>query len=209
MCSSDLIERPSHDDFKGIQAIEKDTAYAKGAELLENYLKVDPARSEVRFYLSSAYIGMGNIEKAILAVKEARKYYPEYSRACFAQFQYLMNVKRYDEAIEVVSQYLDSRPRDGEGYLMKAQAEMSKGDITAGIETLKNAIEINPMDYRVYNLGAQAYQMMKDASNYNMWIQASSLGSASNQNDFQTAVQAVMMIYEEITGKPLDAKKYG
>jgi len=204
-----VIERPSHDDFKGIKAIENDTAYAQAAILLENYLKIDPARSEVRFYLSSAYIGMGNIEKAILAVKEARKYYPEYSRACFAQFQYLMDVKRYDEAIEVVSQYLDSRPRDGEAYLMKAQAQMSKGDITSGLETLKVAVEVNPMDYRVYNLGAQAFQMMKDASNYNMWIQASTLGSASNQNDFQTAVQAVMMIYEEITGKPLDTKKYG
>ena len=152
---------------------------------------------------------MGNIEKAILAVKEARKYYPEYSRACFAQFQYLMNVKRYDEAIEVISQYLESRPRDGEGFIMKAQAQLSKGDIAAGIETLKNAVAMNPMDYRVYDLGAQAYQMMKDASNYNMWLQASSLGSATNQNDFQTAVQAVMMIYEEITGKPLDTKKYG
>ena len=204
-----VIERPSHDDFKGIKAIENDTAYAQAAILLENYLKIDPARSEVRFYLSSAYIGMGNIEKAILAVKEARKYYPEYSRACFAQFQYLMDVKRYDEAIEVVSQYLDSRPRDGEAYLMKAQAQMSKGDITSGLETLKVAVEVNPMDYRVYNLGAQAFQMMKDASNYNMWLQASTLGSASNQNDFQTAVQAVMMIYEEITGKPLDTKKYG
>jgi len=204
-----VIERPSHDDFKGIKAIENDTAYAQAAILLENYLKIDPARSEVLFYLSSAYIGMGNIEKAILAVKEARKYYPEYSRACFAQFQYLMDVKRYDEAIDVVSQYLDSRPRDGEGYLMKAQAQMSKGEITSGLETLKVAVEVNPMDYRVYNLGAQAFQMMKDASNYNMWIQASTLGSASNQNDFQTAVQAVMMIYEEITGKPLDTKKYG
>ncbi len=204
-----VIERPSHDDFKGIKAIENDTAYAQAAILLENYLKIDPARSEVRFYLSSAYVGMGNIEKAILAVKEARKYYPEYSRACFAQFQYLMDVKRYDEAIEVVSQYLDSRPRDGEAYLMKAQAQMSKGDITSGLETLKVAVEVNPMDYRVYNLGAQAFQMMKDASNYNMWLQASTLGSASNQNDFQTAVQAVMMIYEEITGKPLDTKKYG
>ncbi len=204
-----VIERPSHDDFKGIKAIENDTAYAQAAILLENYLKIDPARSEVRFYLSSAYNGMGNIEKAILAVKEARKYYPEYSRACFAQFQYLMDVKRYDEAIEVVSQYLDSRPRDGEAYLMKAQAQMSKGDITSGLETLKVAVEVNPMDYRVYNLGAQAFQMMKDASNYNMWLQASTLGSASNQNDFQTAVQAVMMIYEEITGKPLDTKKYG
>ncbi|GDX50302.1 hypothetical protein LBMAG26_11610 [Bacteroidota bacterium] len=204
-----VIERPSHDDFKGIKAIENDTAYAQAAILLENYLKIDPARSEVRFYLSSAYNSMGNIEKAILAVKEARKYYPEYSRACFAQFQYLMDVKRYDEAIEVVSQYLDSRPHDGEGYLMKAQAQMSKGDITSGLETLKVAVEVNPMDYRVYNLGAQAFQMMKDASNYNMWIQASTLGSASNQNDFQTAVQAVMMIYEEITGEPLDTKKYG
>jgi tetratricopeptide (TPR) repeat protein len=204
-----VIERPSHDDYKGIKAIENDTAYAVAASLLENYLKIDPARSEVRFYLSSAYIGMGNIEKAILAVKEARKYYPEYSRACFAQFQYLMNVKRYDEAIDVISQYLESRPRDGEGFIMKAQAQMSKGDINSGIETLKNAVAMNPMDYRVYDLGAQAYQMLKDASNYNMWIQASSLGSATNQNDFQTAVQAVMMIYEEITGKPLDTKKYG
>lgn len=204
-----VIERPSHDDFKGIKAIEKDTAYAQGAALLENYLKIDPARSEVRFYLSSAYIGMGNIEKAILAVKEARKYYPEYSRACFAQFQYLMNVKRYDEAIEVISQYLESRPRDGEGFIMKAQAQLSKGDINGGIETLKDAVAMNPMDYRVYDIGAQAFQMLKDASNYNMWIQASTLGRATNQNDFQTAVQAVMMIYEEITGKPLDTKKYG
>jgi hypothetical protein len=46
-------------------------------------------------------------------------------------------------------------------------------------------------------------------TNYNLWVQAANIGSARTQMDFQVAVEAIMTIYQEITGKELDTKKYG
>ena len=210
-----VIERPisstdgSLDDFEGIKAIEKDTAFAKGIELLDRYLKTDPNRSEVHFYVSTAYANLGQIDKAIVAAETARKYYPEHSRSCFALHQYYVSQKNYDKAIQVMSEFIDSRPRDGEGYVMKAQAELMKGDAMSGLATLQAGVAVNPMDYRVYGLGAQAYQMQKDVTNYNLWVQAAQIGTAKSQIDFQMGVEAIMTIYESITGEPLDTKKYG
>jgi tetratricopeptide (TPR) repeat protein len=210
-----VIERPisapdgSFDDFEGIKAIEKDTAFAKGIELLNRYVKVDPSRSEIYFYLSTAYANLGNISNAIAAAETARKYYPEHSRSCFALHQYYVSQKNYDKAISVMSEFIESRPRDGEGYVMKAQAQLMKGDAMSGLATLQEAVAVNPMDYRVYGLGAQAFQMQKDVTNYNLWVQAAQIGSAKTQIDFQMGVEAIMTIHESITGKPLDVKKYG
>jgi ethanolamine ammonia-lyase large subunit len=108
-----------------------------------------------------------------------------------------------------MTEFIDSRPRDGEGYVMKAQAQLMKGDAMSGIATLQEAVGVNPMDYRVYGLGAQAFQMQKDVTNYNLWVQAANIGSARTQMEFQVAVEAIMTIYQEITGKELDTKKYG
>jgi hypothetical protein len=108
-----------------------------------------------------------------------------------------------------MSEFIDSRPRDGEGYVMKAQAELMKGDAMSGLATLQAGVAVNPMDYRVYGLGAQAYQMQKDVTNYNLWVQAAQIGTAKSQIDFQMGVEAIMTIYESITGEPLDTKKYG
>ena len=210
-----VIERPissptgDFDDYEGIKAIEKDTAFAKGIELLNRYVTKDPNRSEIHFYISTAFANLGQVDKAIAAAETARKYYPEHSRSCFALHQYYVNQKNYDKAIQVMSEFIESRPRDGEGYVMKAQAELMKGDATAGLNTLQEAVAVNPMDYRVYGLGAQAYQMQKDVTNYNLWVQAAQIGTAKTQIDFQMGVEAIMTIYETVTGKPLDIKKYG
>ncbi len=210
-----VIERPissptgDFDDYEGIKAIEKDTAFAKGIEMLDRYLTKDPNRSEIHFYISTAYANLGQIDKAITAAETARKYYPEHSRSCFALHQYYVNQKNYDKAIQVMSEFIESRPRDGEGYVMKAQAQLMKGDAMSGLATLQEAVAVNPMDYRVYGLGAQAYQMQKDVTNYNLWVQAAQIGTAKTQIDFQMGVEAIMTIYESITGKPLDTQKYG
>lgn len=196
-------------DYEGIKAIEKDTAFEKGIALLKEYLKIDPNRSEIHFYLSTAYANLGQIENAIASAEKARTFYPEHSRSCFALHQYYVNMKQYDKAIQVMTEFIDSRPRDGEGYVMKAQAQLMKGDAMSGIATLQEAVGVNPMDYRVYGLGAQAFQMQKDVTNYNLWVQAANIGSARTQMDFQVAVEAIMTIYQEITGKELDTKKYG
>jgi hypothetical protein len=51
--------------------------------------------------------------------------------------------------------------------------------------------------------------MQKDVTNYNLWVQAAQIGTAKSQIDFQMGVEAIMTIYESITGEPLDTKKYG
>lgn len=210
-----VIERPisspdgSLDDYEGIKAIEKDTAFARGIDLLKRYAQTDPNRSEIHFYLSTAYANLGQLDDAIRSAETARKYYPEHSRSCFALHQYYVSKKEYDKAIQVMSEFIVSRPRDGEGYVMKAQAQLMKGDAVSGLNTLQEAVAVNPMDYRVYGLGAQAYQMRKDVTNYNLWVQAAQIGTAKTQIDFQMGVEAIMTIFESITGTPLDTKKYG
>lgn len=204
-----VVERLGLDDFEGIKAIEKDNEFAKGIEYLTRYLKKDPSRSEICFYLSTAYANLGQLDKAIGFAKRARTYFPEHSKSCFALWQYYMNKKDYEAAMSIMTKYLDYRPKDGEGFVMKAQAQLTAGNIVDGMTTIKEAIGINPMDYRLYSMGSQVYQMKKDASNYNLWLQASTLANPKSQADIDIAVESIKMIYEELTGNPLDTKKYG
>ena len=206
-----VIERPGFDDVKGIKAIEKDTAFVTGIALLKEYLTLDPNRSEICFYISTAYANLGKYDSAIAYGKKSKLFYPEFSKTHFALFQYYINLNKFDDAEKEMSQFIESRPRDAEGYLMKAQAQLSKrgSDPMIGIITLQEAIAVSPMSDRIYALGAQAFQMKNDLENYNLWTQAALLGNPKNEMDVEIAIEAIKEIYESITGKPLDAKKYG
>ncbi len=206
-----VIKRPGFEDVKGIKAIEKDTAFLRGISLLKDYLKRDPNRSEICFFISTAFASIGKYDSAIAYGKKSKLFYPEFSKTHFALFQYYFNLNKFDDAEKEMTEFIESRPRDAEGYLMKAQAQLSKrgNNPAIGIKTLQEAVAVSPMSDRIYAMGAQAFQMQNDLENYNLWTQAALWGNPKSTMDQEIAIEAIKEIYESITDKPLDTKKYG
>ena len=198
-----VIERPSFDNFDGILAIEKQGEFRVGIEKLKNYLTIDPISSESWFYMATAYANLGNLDSAIICGKKSVETYPEYSKGLFALHQFYMNQKKYDEAIKVMNQYLDARPADSEGFIMKAQSLLAKQD-KATMDALNKAVELNPLDPRCYAIGAQYYQIKKDELNFKQWYQAYMLNQAKNESDQQASLESIRIIYEGITGMNAD-----
>ncbi len=198
-----VIQRPSMVNFEGIRAIEKEGNFRLGIEKLKEYISIDPISSESWFYMSTAYANMGNLDSAILCAKKSVESYPEYSKGLFALHQFYMNQKKYDEAIKVMNQYLDARPADAEGYLMKAQSLLAKQDDKT-METVNKAVELSPLDSRSYAIGAQYYQLKKDELNFKQWYQAYMLNQAKSQQDQQASLESIRIIYEGITGMSAD-----
>jgi predicted Zn-dependent protease len=114
-----------------------------------------------------------------------------------------MNQKKFDEAVKVMNQYLDARPADAEGFIMKAQSLLEKQD-KATMETVNKAVELNPLDPRCYALGAQYYQLKKDELNFKQWYQAYMLNQAKSQTEQQASLESIRIIYEGITGMNAD-----
>ncbi len=198
-----VIQRPSMANFEGIKAIEKEGNFRLGVEKLKTYLTIDPISSESWFYMATAYANMGNLDSAILCGKKSIETYPEYSKGLFALHQFYMNQKKYDEAVKVMNQYLDARPADSEGYIMKAQSLLSKNDDNT-MTAVNKAVELSPLDSRSYAIGAQYYQAKKDELNFKQWYQAYMLNQAKTQQEQSASLESIRIIYEGITGLSAD-----
>jgi tetratricopeptide (TPR) repeat protein len=202
-----VIKRKSFDDYEGIKlanAGKSDSAIV----ILKKSLKVDPESYEVLFYLSNAYANIGNIDSAIVYCKQSLVYHPEYNRSMFALFQFYLNQNKYKEGEEIMDRYIDLRPKDPEGYLMKGQALMMSKNFNGAIDMASKAVALNPLESRNYQLGAQCYQYLKDDLNFKQWYTAAMLRNAKSADQQQQSMDAIGIIYEGITGEAIDFQKY-
>ena len=201
-----VIQRPSTDDYLGIKAIE-DNRFEEGIQLLTRYLSKDPARSELYFYLSAAYASTNRLDSAVKICDIGYKYFPENSKILYAKYDYLIKLNRFADAASVMEEYINYRPKDSDGFINKAQAELMQGKPMDALTTLQLIIPKNPLDVRLYQLGSEAYRLQKDINNMNLYGQASNLNNTNPQTQ-QLAVEAISAIYYEITGEELDLQKY-
>ncbi len=201
-----VIQRPSTDDYLGIKAIE-DNRFEEGIQLLSRYLSKDQARSELYFYLSAAYASTNRLDSAVKICDIGYKYFPENSKILYAKYDYLIKLNRFADAAKVMEEYINYRPKDSDGFINKAQAELMQGKPMDALTTLQLIIPKNPLDVRLYQLGSEAYRIQKDINNMNLYGQASNLNNTNPQTQ-QLAVEAIAAIYYEITGEDLDLQKY-
>lgn len=201
-----VIERPNSDDFEGIKAIESNN-FDLGIAKLKHYLNGDPARSELYVYLSAAYASKNMLDSAIILSKKGRTYFPENSKLIFSMYDFYMKQQKYDDMIALMNEYIEYRPKDTDGFINKAQAELMKGKPTEAIATLQENIPLNPLDSRLYALGAEAYKMQQDVTNMNTYGQASNLNNPNAQTQ-QLAIEAIASIYYELTGEEFDLQKF-
>jgi tetratricopeptide (TPR) repeat protein len=201
-----VIQRPSTDDYLGIKAVENSN-FQEGIALLTKYLAMDPARSEIYFYLSAAYASTNQLDSAVKVCDIGYKYFPENSKILYAKYDYLLKLNRFAEAAKVMDEYIGYRPKDSDGFINKAQAELMLGKPMDALATLQQIIPKNPLDVRLYQLGSEAYRLQKDLNNMNLYGQASNLNNTNPQTQ-QLAVEAIAAIYFEITGEEFDLNQY-
>jgi tetratricopeptide (TPR) repeat protein len=115
---------------------------------------------------------------------------------------------KYDLAVNTMQAYIGSRPKDPEGYSMKAQAHLLNKDYDLAIASIKEAVKINPLDARSYQIGAQCFKLKNDQTNFNKWVGAMSYGNVKTQQEFTNAQFYIDEIYQEITGEKVNWEKY-
>ncbi len=203
-----VVKRPSMDDYNGIQALIKENNTDKSIGLLKSYLNTDSTSSEVLFYLANAYANKTMDDSALYFANKSAQAFKENSRTLFLTYQLHLRNNRPVEAVIVMDSYINSRPKDPDGYIMKGQALLYKKDYFAAIESVQKAIPFNPFDERIYQLGAQCYQMLKDAKNAQQWYQAAILKKAKTQQEQGQSIQSIQAIYLNATGEEMDLEKY-
>lgn len=197
-----VIERPSNADFEGFQA-DRAGNYRLAVEKYQEYLKKDVNSNEVYLYLAYAYANLNNIDSAIWAGKKSVELYPEFSKSLFALNQFYVTKKDFENAVKIMDQYINARPKDADGYLVKAQTLAQKGDLNAAIGSIQKAVEFGPMDQRPYALGAKIYQALGDNLNTSLYSQAANMFQAKDAQQYQQGAEALKGIYLSITGKDL------
>lgn len=168
-----LLGRDRADDaikqFEAIGALETDPTETRlkialiklqrtdleGAETdLRLVLAQHPDNSTARYYLATAYAGLERPEDAIEVIEKIKpgaKYFDE-SRSLRAYL--LRQLKRYDEALKLLTEMLDEKPKNIKllGLLAAMQAEAGRyGD---AVDTMRRVIEIEPSeDLHYFTIG--------------------------------------------------------
>lgn len=203
-----VVQRRSEKDFQGIQALNKENNPYKAISLLKEHVKTDSTSSESWFYLANAYATLQNLDSAILMAEKSLQVFKENSRALFLLYQVYMNQNSPKKAIEMMDNYIVSRPKDPDGYIMKGQAQLMLKDYYGGIESVQKAIPLNPFDDRIYRIGAQAYQLLNDNTNATLWYSAAMFKQARTQQEQSAAIQNIQRLYLDVTGEELELEKY-
>ena len=203
-----VVKRPSILDYSGIQALIKENDNDKAIALLKSYSEIDSISSEVWFYLANAYANKNNDDSALFYAKQSTHVYKENSRTLFLTYQIHMRNNRTKEAIATMDNYIKSRPKDPDGYIMKGQAQLYAKEYYAAIETIQKAIPFNPFDERIYGIGTQCYQSLKDNTNTQLWYKAAMLKQAKNQQEQGESIRNIQTIYQNATGEEMDLDKY-
>lgn len=143
-------------------------------------------------------------DSAIWASKKSVELYPEFTKGLMSLYNYYTAKADFENAVKTMTQYLDARPKDVEGWLYKAQALARKGDLNGALAAIKSGISFNPMVGQLYQTGAAIYQLQKDNVNLNQWAQAIDyFVDGKDQATKVRALEAIAGIYLDITGKKL------
>ena len=203
-----VVKRPSLNDYKGIQALLKENNNDSCIGLLKSYCSIDSISSEVYFYIANAYANKRMDDSALYYAEKSNYVFKENSRTLFLTYQIHMRNNRTKEAIATMDSYINSRPKDPDGYIMKGQAQLYSKDYYSAIATVSKAIPFNPFDERIYSIGAQCYQGLKDNANTQLWYKAAILKQAKNQEEQGQSIQSIQNIYQTATGEEMDLSKY-
>lgn len=153
--SSGVVPASSPEVSKAMDAIAAED-FASAKAILEPVVVKDNADVQAVFYLGVAEAGLNEVEPAIAHFKKALELDPKFGDASLNLSALLLDLQRYDEAIEVADSALTHAPGDLGLIQNKALALSYSGKFAAAVPPLRALLEKKPAEEGMRFLLAEA-----------------------------------------------------
>ncbi len=145
----------------GVSLFE-DRQYEEAEKVLREALRVNPTHLQAQVDLGRLLIETRRNEEAAHFLKEAAARHPDSAQICHLLAIALYRLNRHEEAIAAADAAIaidpDTTPQT---HLLKGEAHLALGEITAAIDAFKRSVKIYPLK-EVYYPAARAYQLKQD-----------------------------------------------
>lgn len=119
--------------------------YKEALECVNKALEISPDSKFALVYKAQILIKLGKYEDALKLIEKAQSI--DYTFGLHEKAYCLLELKRFDEAIEVLNEIIEANPNDARAYYNRACAYSLKNEQDKAIYDLKKAIELN-IDYK-------------------------------------------------------------
>jgi predicted O-linked N-acetylglucosamine transferase (SPINDLY family) len=131
-------------------------------------IKIDPHFSQAHFNLGNVYMSKMDLFNAIQHYTNAIQYNHNYADAYGNLSLCLINLKKYNEAIDVCDVFLKQHQFNPKVVVNKCRAIFDKGLKANAIQSIEDYIQINPGSYELHTVAADMYVATK---NYNRAVE--------------------------------------
>ena len=104
---------------------------------------------------------IGDTKAALKIYEQVLELKPDYSYAWVTKGNALLNLERYDEAINAFDKALEIKPDDTDALTNKSIAHCCLGQFEVGLNTCGKALELVPDDTHLLNLKREILNQLK------------------------------------------------
>lgn len=126
-------------------------------EDLQKAIESDPTNMNAWQARIIMLMGTQKFEEAYQDVERLLKQDSGNPFAIAAAVESLFHLKRYDDAINILTPRIEAKPTDGSLYRMRGQAYMEKDDMDKALADLDKAIELNKKDAQALLIRGELY----------------------------------------------------
>ena len=149
-------------------AIEKDPE--KRYRILKQIEKKYPKEKQVHFFLGGYYYSKGNLDKEIEEINIALELDPYYGKALNILAIDLVEIKKYERAVELFKRYASVSPGDANPFDSMGWAYFRMGRLDEAIAKYKEALEVKP-DFELSLFSIQyVYAFKQEYSEAMKWL---------------------------------------
>jgi predicted O-linked N-acetylglucosamine transferase (SPINDLY family) len=131
-------------------------------------INIDPTFTQAHFNLGNVYMSQMDWLNAIQSYTNAIQYKHDYADAYGNLSLCLINLKKYNEAIDVCDVFLKQHQFNPKVVVNKCRAIFDKGLKANAIQSIEDYIQLNPGSYELHTVAADMYVATK---NYNRAVE--------------------------------------
>ena len=195
----DTLKKPAPPDVTAQLHTTLAVAYAESGDsdqairTLAEVIKAHPDNAEAYFNLGTVYAKQGpasGYQKAVVNFKEAIRLEPHFDAARYSLAKVLVQVGQFSDAVTYLSDYIQHRPNDAEGFHLLASAYAGLTQLSRAVEALERARQLKPEDYQIlYDLGASLAKAGKTAEAIEQLRAAERINPDFADTHYQLALQ--------------------
>lgn len=146
------------------QILEKEGSWYRAQDFLRKIVEVDPGHLDARVYLTNLYIGVDQIDRALVESEQLYKLAPERVDVKNVRAAVLYKIGNETEARELIAQVLAQEPNNVDALVLQANDLLTQGKLEEALSYLDRGLTDSPNDIVLNVMKIQALNRFKDLS---------------------------------------------